>query len=475
MDGTDINSCCRSPDCSCFPSATCTCKSLVGPKPGGALLASADDSGAIHLLNYPAVVGDAPSIPFRGHASHVCAVRFTDDGRRLISTGGADRCSFQWRVIRPKKNPTYMDAAPKAQMDGDDGAPGEDDELASPAGRVMDSSGVAQLRVELLEAQQEAEAQREIAQAATSELVARETELVEVKAARDSAQEEARANQIMHAGGDEDAEGRGEDVAKLRAELEIARDKIARGRANSEATKIDLAKALSDKNKLVLDLAGKTAAAEAGDAMATKLRAAMRKGRAERAEAEKEITRLRAQISRLTAEVAHHVNAQQERQELRLAAAESERRESVAVYKLQMREGEMDKLRSELEALRELVMAEKAGGEKQVAATRAAHGQVSAAEAAVSHDISFVCFVLIGALVAPPLSRAVLIAPTCTYACRWLCWKANGPWELNACHLCPWLHWANCGLNLRLVAGLWQKPSIVRGHKRTIARAGYVV
>lgn len=64
MDGTDINSCCRTPDADGNNSAD--------PPPGGALLASADDSGTIHLLNYPCVVADAPSKQFRGHASHVC-------------------------------------------------------------------------------------------------------------------------------------------------------------------------------------------------------------------------------------------------------------------------------------------------------------------------------------------------------------------------------------------------------------------
>ena len=382
MDGTDINSCCRSPDCTCFPSRRCVCKSPLGAKPGGALLASADDSGAIHLLNYPAVVGDAPSIPFRGHASHVCAVRFMADGRRLVSTGGTDRCSFQWRVIRPKKDPDYMRAAPEVIVE-EVADEMEDRGAASPAGRIMDTRDVAALRVQLLEAEQEADAQREIAEAARSESSAMHEHLVVAEAERDRAKEEAVAIQKMHTGGADDPDGRGEDVAKIKAELDIARDTILRGRSSSEAKKVELAKALSDKDKLVLDLAGRSAAVEAGDAMAAKLRSALRKGRMERAGAEKEITRLKGQISRLSAEVAQHVNAQAERQELRLAAAESQRRESVAEYKLQMREGEMDKLRGEIEALRELVMAEKAGGEKQLTATRVANGQVSAAEAAV--------------------------------------------------------------------------------------------
>ena len=76
MDGTDINSCCRTPDAdgnnSWVPSLPHRCR-----PPGGALLASADDSGTIHLLNYPCVVADAPSKQFRGHASHVCGASET--------------------------------------------------------------------------------------------------------------------------------------------------------------------------------------------------------------------------------------------------------------------------------------------------------------------------------------------------------------------------------------------------------------
>jgi hypothetical protein len=384
MDGTDINSCCRSPDCSCFPSATCTCKSIIGAKPGGALLASADDSGAINLLNYPAVVGDAPAIPFRGHASHVCTVRFTADGRRLISTGGSDRSSFQWRVIRPNKNPTYMDdAAPSTQSENE--VLLQDDETSSPAGREMSVHDIAQLRVELDVVQQEADKFRDVAQHARDELVEREKQLVDANAARTAAQEELRSMRSISEGGDDEgAGGRTDNVSTLRAELEDARKVIERGRADAAATKVELAKAHSENAKLVIDIARTTATVEAGDAMAAKLREALRKGRTERATAEKEITRLHAQISRLNSQASQHVNTQQERHELRLKAAESERRESVAAYKLQMREGEMDKVRAELTAVRELVLAEKAGSQKQLEATRAANGQVSAAEAAVS-------------------------------------------------------------------------------------------
>ena len=34
-----------------------------------------------------------------GHSAHVTNVRFTNDSKWLVSTGGADHAVFQWRVI----------------------------------------------------------------------------------------------------------------------------------------------------------------------------------------------------------------------------------------------------------------------------------------------------------------------------------------------------------------------------------------
>lgn len=77
-DGTDVNACDRSPD--------------------GELLVTADDGGAVKLFAYPAVVEDAAHRTHRGHSSHVSSVRFSPDGERVISSGGRDRCVFQYRV-----------------------------------------------------------------------------------------------------------------------------------------------------------------------------------------------------------------------------------------------------------------------------------------------------------------------------------------------------------------------------------------
>ena len=62
-------------------------------------LVSADDFSTVRLFNYPVVWDDAPFKAFRGHASHVMCVRFSSDDRRVLSTGGNDRCVFQWRTM----------------------------------------------------------------------------------------------------------------------------------------------------------------------------------------------------------------------------------------------------------------------------------------------------------------------------------------------------------------------------------------
>ena len=54
--------------------------------------------------------------------------------------------------------------------------------------------------------------------------------------------------------------------------------------------------------------------------MSAKLRSSLRKGRAERASAEKKIAQLEGARSRLEAEVASHVSASKERQELRIVS-----------------------------------------------------------------------------------------------------------------------------------------------------------
>jgi WD40 repeat protein len=80
MDGSDINSVSRSPDCS--------------------TLASADDFGFVNLYRWPCPVKDAAYNKQGGHSSHVTNVKFTLNSAGqtyLVSTGGEDKCIFQWR------------------------------------------------------------------------------------------------------------------------------------------------------------------------------------------------------------------------------------------------------------------------------------------------------------------------------------------------------------------------------------------
>jgi len=67
--------------------------------PGGGYLLTADDKSNVKLFNYPVVWDDAPFKLYRGHASHVMWVRFSNDDRIAISAGGHDRGLYQWRTI----------------------------------------------------------------------------------------------------------------------------------------------------------------------------------------------------------------------------------------------------------------------------------------------------------------------------------------------------------------------------------------
>jgi len=76
-DGTDINACERSQDCS--------------------VVATADDFGKVKLFNYPNPVEKAPFKAYNGHSSHVTNITFTRNktGQKyLVTTGGLDKCIF---------------------------------------------------------------------------------------------------------------------------------------------------------------------------------------------------------------------------------------------------------------------------------------------------------------------------------------------------------------------------------------------
>lgn len=81
MDGSDVNAC------------------DVLLKGGKALVATGDDHGNVNLFRYPVLDVTNQMKCFPGHSAHVTCVRFTPDGKHLISAGGGDKCVVQWKVV----------------------------------------------------------------------------------------------------------------------------------------------------------------------------------------------------------------------------------------------------------------------------------------------------------------------------------------------------------------------------------------
>lgn len=110
-DGSDINSVDRSPD--------------------GTVLATADDFGMVKLFKYPCPVERGAFNAFKGHSSHVTNVRFVKNSPYLISTGGEDKCIFQWRYNLDKESAVQSAKTSKAVVDvsqiQEDMPAGEDD------------------------------------------------------------------------------------------------------------------------------------------------------------------------------------------------------------------------------------------------------------------------------------------------------------------------------------------------------------
>ncbi|KAJ3417480.1 Echinoderm microtubule-associated protein-like 5 [Chytridiales sp. JEL 0842] len=71
----------------------------VDRHPGKQCLASGDDFFNVRLHSYPCAKEGMPCKKYLGHGSHVTKVVFTADGKYLLSTGGMDGCTFQWRVV----------------------------------------------------------------------------------------------------------------------------------------------------------------------------------------------------------------------------------------------------------------------------------------------------------------------------------------------------------------------------------------
>jgi WD40 repeat protein len=78
MDGSDINA--------------------VDRSHAGNLVAFGDDFSKVQVHRYPTLSPDTSTkITLNGHSSHVTAVKWTVGDECLISTGGDDKCIFQWR------------------------------------------------------------------------------------------------------------------------------------------------------------------------------------------------------------------------------------------------------------------------------------------------------------------------------------------------------------------------------------------
>lgn len=62
------------------------------------ILATGDDFGKVNLFKYPCVVPQAGSKSFIGHSSHVTKVKFSNNDKYVISTGGNDKTVMIWET-----------------------------------------------------------------------------------------------------------------------------------------------------------------------------------------------------------------------------------------------------------------------------------------------------------------------------------------------------------------------------------------
>ena len=66
------------------------------------LVATSDDFGQVKIFRYPCIVPMAGNKAYSGHSSHVTNVAFSFDDKWVVSTGGDDQATFQWKVIQEK-------------------------------------------------------------------------------------------------------------------------------------------------------------------------------------------------------------------------------------------------------------------------------------------------------------------------------------------------------------------------------------
>ena len=66
-------------------------------------LITADDSGKLKMFRWPCIEKGSPFSVESGHASHVTNVRWNSNSKWVVSTGGNDRCVFQWELIKEEE------------------------------------------------------------------------------------------------------------------------------------------------------------------------------------------------------------------------------------------------------------------------------------------------------------------------------------------------------------------------------------
>jgi len=98
-DGTDINACARS-----------HAKDMI---------VSGDDFGQVRLMRYPCLDVACGDRSYNGHAQHVMSTRFTFDDSHVLSTGGGDRCIFQWSCEYEEEEEQHRDRHSGHQLKDD--------------------------------------------------------------------------------------------------------------------------------------------------------------------------------------------------------------------------------------------------------------------------------------------------------------------------------------------------------------------
>jgi len=54
------------------------------------LVATGDDYGKVNVLKFPSIKSGSHAVANHGHSSHVTNVKFSNDDKKIYSTGGND-------------------------------------------------------------------------------------------------------------------------------------------------------------------------------------------------------------------------------------------------------------------------------------------------------------------------------------------------------------------------------------------------